>query len=190
MAIKEEELDRAFSEAAESGFGFIHDFAPELLDPLQAVAEMQPSPLDDWQIIDRNERSDTLLMLQSLLLTHTTKLDPSSNLDFIHVKHRVGGYTHWHRDITDDNLAGSGYEKGRFRAGFNLFGAVELGFELEHGHRRQQEVITPGTLYVMDYTHNTYHGSSPHPAKTQPTAKPERSNVLLLTDVARYSTSS
>jgi hypothetical protein len=176
------ELGVALEEASHVGFGFVDDFAPHLLEPLKAISEQSPD--DNWQVLEPGKRSEEILALQGVILAQTRVLDPLSNLDFMHILHRARGGSSWHYDVTPDDSAAADYTKGRFRAGYNLMGDTELGFDTPDGERRWRR-IGLGTLYVMDYMHNPFHGSK---AASEESASRETSKVLLMTDVASRST--
>lgn len=172
-------LKSALEAAGEHSFGFVDDFAPDLLAPLQKEAQLDPT--DTWQVLEEAKRSEAVVALQRILLAHTQPIEPTSNLDFVHILHRIGGGAAWHYDVHSDDSAVAEYRKGRFRAGFNLAGEVELGFKTPRGERQWRK-ISPGSLYVMDYSHNPFHGSRP---ANEASASIEASQVLLLTDIAR-----
>ena len=181
MKTVETSLEKAFSDAQEIGVGIATDFGRDLLHPLQELAE--PNPASCWQELEADEFTEELLMLQGLLKSQATLINPASNMGFVHIIHRIKGTTNWHYDVSEDDAAATGYKKGRFRAGLNLYGNVELGFEDPSGVRHWQ-AVRPGDLYVLDYAHNPYHGARP---SDEASTSMFASKVLLLTDVARYS---
>lgn len=174
-------LERAIDVAQAESFGFALN-AFNVDEVMSFVA--QPSAdstsgkfVRAWKTFTADERSEGLKCLQSEILAPLISVSRDANLNYIHMLQPPwDGTVPWHRDIYKDDVAASGYTKGRFRVALNLSGIANLiycnPFRAVVSHE-----VAPGTLYVIDNSHNPQHMS-----KSIGGISVQR-NLLILTDV-------